>query len=750
MARRRGVSDLELKAVLRAEIASSIGHMSGDIASQRAKAMDFYLGDMSKHLPVPEGRSQAVSTDVQDVIEGLMPSLMEIFTGGDEVARFEPVGPEDEEAAAQETDYVNHVFYQENDGFVVLYETIKDALLSKTGVIKRWAEEVEETKKEHYRGLTLEGRAFVLAQDGIAVLEEEQRPDGLFDVEATVTRKVTRIKVAAVPPEEFLVSRDARRGQPIRFACHKTKKTQSDLIEMGLPRAKVEKLETYTGSQNEETQARDTTLEESEQNDAAEVNRAMRPIEVYECYLRVDRDGDGIAELVKVMTSRDGSIILSEEDCDEIPFSIGSPIMQPHRIIGRSMADLILDIQLIKTAVLRQLLDNMYNANNGVTEVPEEAMNENTLEDLLTRRPNGFVRTKGVGGMLRPIETIPLNAHAIPLLEMMDGARETRTGITRYNQGLDAGSLNKTASGISQIMSQAQMRIRLIARILSETLVKDMMIGLHGLIVKHDRVKKTIRLRNKWVEIDPTDWRERNDMTISVGLGTGSREAQVASLSHLIGLQAEAVKMQGGANGPLITLPNLHAAFKKLVESMGFKNADQFVSEPNPQQQPEQKPDPKMVEVQLRDRREGEKNQIAAKKVENEATIAAGELQLKARELEIQQRQAEVGEFQAVEQARAGRDGLDLERARVADGQSARREERDHAQAMKQTEMQPQADTAQTAQMVAETLQRIVASQDQTAQAIIQGQQELVRIAKAPRRIAKGPKGEKIGVPVLE
>lgn len=748
MARKR-VSDLELKAVLRAEIASSIGHMSGSIADERAKSMDFYLGDMDKHLPVPTGRSKAVSTDVQDVIEGLMPSLMEIFTGGDEVARFNPVGPEDEDASQQETDYVNHVFYNDNDGFLVLYEALKDALMQKTGVIKRWTEKVEEKKRERYEGLTPEGKAFVLKDGDAEIVEYEDRDDGLCDMAVLRVRKVTKFRLAAVPPEEFLVAKDSRRGEPLRFCCHRTKKTQSDLIEMGMPKSKVEKLPTYQPSNDVETQARDTTLEESEVNEAAEVNRAMRPIEVFECYVRVDRDGDGIAELRKVLTSRDGSIILSEEECDDMPFDIGSPIIQPHRIIGRSVADLVMDIQQIKTAITRQILDNIYTANNGVTEVPEEAMTENTLEDLMTRRPNGFVRTKGVGGMLRPMETVPLNAHAMPLLEMMDGARETRTGITRYNQGLDANSLNKTASGISQIMSQAQMRIRLIARILAETMIKPCLLGLHGMILKHDRVKRTVRLRGKWVEIDPSQFKERNDMTITVALGTGSREAQIAALMNLIGLQAKAVELQGGANGPLITMDNIYHAFKKLVEAQGFRNADQFVTEPQQGAQPQPKPDPKMMEVQLRADIEREKNQIEAKKVENDAVLGAGKLQLEAEKVGLEARKTAVGEFQVSEQAKIGRDGMDLEHARLADGQAARREDRDHMQSMKQAEMQPQADTAQTAQMVAETLQAIVQQNQQQSQAIMDGLAQIGKIAAAPTMLKRGANGEKMGVKVL-
>jgi hypothetical protein len=127
---------------------------AANLMEERADAMDYYLGRMDAHMPVPDGRSEAVSTDVADAIEGILPNLMDIFCGSDEVVRFEPVGPDDEDAAQQETDYLNHVFMQQNPGFMVLYSFVKDALLSKVGAIKIWWEEREQESRETYYNLT--------------------------------------------------------------------------------------------------------------------------------------------------------------------------------------------------------------------------------------------------------------------------------------------------------------------------------------------------------------------------------------------------------------------------------------------------------------------------------------------------------------------------------------------------------------------------------------------------------------------
>ncbi len=176
------MSVLDLKSMLAAEKADALAAMTAaDLAGERARAMDYYLGDMSQDMPAQEGRSRAVSTDVADTVEGLMPSLMDIFAGSDEVVRFEPVGPEDEEAAQQETDYVNHVFMQQNPGFMVLYSFIKDALLQKVGIVKVWWEEREEEERETYYGLTeqqfgLLAQAVAMSGGAMEIVEHTARP----------------------------------------------------------------------------------------------------------------------------------------------------------------------------------------------------------------------------------------------------------------------------------------------------------------------------------------------------------------------------------------------------------------------------------------------------------------------------------------------------------------------------------------------------------------------------------------------
>lgn len=626
------MADDDFRQVVAGEIASAVSDSGGELSQERAKAHDYYQSRMDSHIPTREGFSKATSSDVQDTVESLMPSLMEIFTGGDEIARFEPFGEEDEEAAQQETDVVNHVLMQENDGFIAVYDAIKDGLLLKTAILKHWWEAQVEKVREEYQGLTPGGETMLMADPSVEAKERTEREDGLIDLIIVRTSDKGRVRVEAVPPEEFKVAGNARNIRTARSAWHRRRLPASDLIAMGFDKAKVEKLPAW--HEADEGERRNTIKDEFQRTDGdSDANKAMREVEVYEGTLKADRDGDGIAEQLKVICDKDAAIILKEEPFVGRLFSVGSPIRQAHRIIGRSIADLIIEIQDVNTALTRGILDNIYRVNAPRTEVPEAAMTEDTLPDLLRQDPGGFIRTRA-GGMLNPITVPPMAAAALPVLDMMHGRREERTGVTRYNQGLNADSLNKTATGITQIMSASQMRIRLIARLFAETLIKDTMLEVHGLTQRHDRVKRTIKLRNKWVEVNPAEWRERTNMTVTVGLGTGSREATLASLREILGLQLKAVEMQGGAQGPIITLQNIHHTFKKLVEASGYRGAEAYVTEPDPNWQPPQKPDPEMQKAEAQaaaDKYKADKDfNLAIYKAELDAKLKKYELDLKA------------------------------------------------------------------------------------------------------------------------
>ena len=684
------MSPAELTAMLGAEKADALAATKADkLSKARADAMDYYMGDVSSDMPTPDGRSKAVSTDVADTIEGLMPPLMEIFAASDEVVRFEPVGAEDVKAAEQETDYVNHVFMQKNPGFLVLYSFIKDALLSKVGIVKVWWEKKEQEERETYYDLDEAQFTLIVSDPEVEVIEHsvrtsplpaypdpsglpaqlsaspdaaaaqaptttgpvaemaamEQAPPGmppsgvpmfsgpppeitLHDVTVQTKKTYECAKVEGVPPEEFGIARNARCIRDADYCFHEVLKSEDALIQQGYDKAQIKKLPTYTNLETNESISRDT-VGENEGGEGDELNKARRLIKVTEHYVRMDYERNGKVCLYRVTTGgdageilkRDGQLDVVKEDL--IPFAAMTPVIVTHRFFGRSIADLVMDIQRIKTALLRAVLDNAYLANNPRVEVAESYAGPDTLDDLLVSRPGGIVRTKQPGGIQwQQVPTI--GNHVFPLLEYQDATREWRTGVSRAGQGLDANALqNQSATAANQLFNAAQARMKLIARIFAETGIRDLFALLHSVIRKNGTREETVRLRNEWVNVDPREWKSRNDMTINVGLGNGGKSEQLAQMQFIIAAQEKAI-----AAG-LVSPKNLFASAKQLVRLTGHKDVDEFFTPPGKQPDPndpaskpiEPPPDPKLIELQA-------KNEI--EKTQAQADIATNQEKVKA------------------------------------------------------------------------------------------------------------------------
>lgn len=610
------MTEQELKAIVAAEIADAMAFAGGRLAQERRKALDYYLGEPLGNEQ--EGRSQVVSTDVADTVEWILPSLLRIFTGGEEVVRFEPTGPEDEEVARQATEYVNWIFQRDNPGFLIFYTLFKDALLQKNGIAKLWWDEGETVERETYLGKTLEELQLLLADTDIEPIEHSayedtivtQAADGLPS-EATVTlhdvtvkrrRRHGRVRIEPVPPEEFLISRRARSIDDASFIAHRVRRTVSELVAAGYDRAVVERLSGEDASDlTLEAQSRRRLEGEAGPGSAAEIDPSRRELWVTECYIAADWDGDGIAERRKVTVAGDGHEILDNEPFDGVPFVSLTPIPMPHCFYGLSIADLVMDLQLIKSTILRQILDNLYLSNNGRHVISDQV----NLDDMMTSRPGGIVRLKSGAvpsqGHVMPLETPLVAAAAFPVLEYLDGVREGRTGVTRYTQGLDADTLNKTAFGISQIMAAAQQRIELIARVFAETGITDLFRKILRLVGRHQNGPRIVRLRNRWVPMDPRSWNSEMDVSVSVGLGTGNRDQMLAHLNAILAIQAQAIQQQGGVNGPLVTLDNVYNTVAKIVENAGLKPAETFFTRPEDRPIPQPPPVtlPPMPDLQL-------------------------------------------------------------------------------------------------------------------------------------------------------
>ena len=661
------VTNEQLRAIINSEINNSIGFMGSNLTSQRKKSMEYYMGE--KLGTEIDGRSQVVSTDVADTIETILPNLLRIFTASDQVVKCEPVKSEDVPLAEQATNYINYIFNKDNNGFSVLYTWFKDALLEKNGIVKVYWDDTSSVEQETYENLNDQEYQLLLDDENVEIVEEESFVDekmkaamDLLLVEATAqgklvadeptpmlhncvikrTSKGGKVKIENVPPEEFLIQRTAKSIESANFVAHRVAKTRSELIEMGFDREVVENLPTTNNIiLNNERLTRYSDIDQSPFDNAPDNSTAE--IEIYECYVRCDMDGDGIAELRKVIVAGEsGYEILENMPCDNIPFCSLTPIPMPHRFYGRSVAELVEDVQLVKSTVMRQLLDNMYLTNNNRVAIMDGMVN---LDDLLTSRPGGVVRTKQPPSqVMLPMQSQTISQQAFPLLEYLDTIRETRTGITRYNQGLDADSLNKTATGVNAIMTQSQMRMELIARVFAETGIKDLFRRIFELTCKYQDKERIVELNNQFIPVKPTEWRNRFNISITVGLGSGSKEQQIMMLNNILERQLQAFQLQGNREYPMVSLKNIYNSLAKIIENAGLKNVENYFVNPDmgkgmvtPPPEPPLTPIEKIEfrRIASEEQRKIAELEIELKKVKSQNAEILYENEIKLKELEL-------------------------------------------------------------------------------------------------------------------
>lgn len=661
----RKLTTSDLQAIVSRQITQSAS--STAISAERSDLFDQYMAQpYEQDGEIAEGMSRVVATDISDTVEWIMPELMEIFTSGDKVVAFEPVGPDDEERAEQETDVVNHVFMRQNDGFLILYSFIKDGLIQKNGYVKRWWDSRETTTVEEYEGLTEDELLQLMEQwlqekAEVEVVSKEVVEDPMqgrvFNIEVKLTKQDECLKIAPVPPEELLIhprwNSINLKGCP--FVAHKKTETASSLIEMGFDRKIVEEIgEAEDEEFSEERIGRFDQDGTEEDADGEPADASMTEILVHECYIMLDYDGDGVAELRKITTGGSGHKILTRngkpanEECACVPFSSWTPVIVPHRHFGRSIAELVKDIQRIKTALMRNTLDNFYANNNPVREIAEDGIGENTIEDLLIDRPGKIVRT-ALPGMYVQHTPPPFAGEALAMIEYVDTVRENRTGVSRLTQGLDANTINKTAKGQAQLMTAAQKKIALIARIAAETGVKDLFLGIHGDLRRHATKAMTIRLRGDWIPVNPRHWRNRSDVAANVALGIGNAEMQMQKLMVI----AEKQEQNLLAGSPIVTPANLHHTYEKMIDVAGFKNPGAFFTDPATVEPATPQPDPQMVQV------EG-LLAIEQAKVQANAQEAAAKLQLESQK-------AQMAHELAMEKAGLEREKAQLEAAKARD-----------------------------------------------------------------------------------
>lgn len=597
-----------LKAILQAEIDNSIGFMESETVEDRKQALQAYL--RQPYGNEVEGKSSIVTGEVAEAIDGAMPPLMRIFTGSDQIVLANPTGPGDEAGARQVSDYLNYIFLEDNQGVILMHDWFKDALMQKNGIVKAYWEDKEDVTKESYQGLSDDELTLMMQDEDLEIVEQDTQEFpvidpmgqpvfnedgtpamyGIHDVKVSKKSKTGRVVIENVPPEEFLISKKGTKIATSPFVAHRRMITRSDLIAMGFDEDIVNGLP--AGDALAYTPERVARFSPGEQPyDTQAEDKAMQEIEVFECYIRTDEDGDGIAEARQVFYA--GNEILSNEESDYTPFYSVCPIPIPHKFFGNSLADRTVDLQLIKTTVTRQMLDNLYLTNNARVVAVEGQVN---LDDLLTSTAGGVIRAKSQGAV-QQLVVQNVAQQSFPMLEYLDRVQSKRTGVTDASQGLDASILqNVTAAAVASMQQAGAGKIEMIARIFADTGVRDLFYGLLHLVTKYQQKERIIRLRGQFVAVDPRTWANKYDLTVNVGLGNGNRDQQMAMLQMVLAKQEQMIGQYGPAN-PFVSFGQYRGALGRMVEAAGFKDSaeffkpitpeqDQQLSNPPPPQQP--------------------------------------------------------------------------------------------------------------------------------------------------------------------
>ena len=606
------MDDEELKGIVSKEIEDSIDFIDNWVSPLRATATEYYRGDPFGNEEA--GRSQIVSMDVRDTVQAIMPSLMRIFNSTENTVEYAPQGPEDIDAAKQATDYARYVINRDNDGFLQIHAAFKDALIRKVGVLKCYWDDQTKFETHNWTGLDDNALAALMsdASVDVEVLASKQVGEPMMDqmtgamlpppmvhsVRATYTHPDGRVKMEAVPPEEFLISREAKSLEQASYVGHRRVMTVSELVAMGYDYDVVSdagaNYDDMESNIERYTRNKALTNEMNDRNDPA-----MKKVLYVESYIKVDYDQDGIAELRKICTVGDESIVLMNEPCSVIPFAVFCPDPEAHDFFGMSVADAVMDIQKIKSSIMRNTLDSLSMSIHPRMAITEGMVN---IDDAMSTEVGSIIRQRA-NGAVQMLSMPFVGQQAFPVLKYMDELKEARTGISKASAGLDAGALqSSTAAAVNATVSAAQQHIELIARIFAETGMKQLYKIVLHLLTTHQDAPRMVRLTNDFVPIDPRTWNSNMDVSVRVALGRGTDTERMLMLKQIGEMQREAMQTMGAVN-PLTDMNKLANTLKAMTELAGFKDTSQFWSDPAQFQPPPQddKPDinEQLIAVQI-------------------------------------------------------------------------------------------------------------------------------------------------------
>lgn len=687
------MSDQQLTGFLGRKIYQAMNDEDGDLSDTRSELFNRYYGDLYGNER--DGYSKFTTREVLEAVEWAMPALMRIFVGSDRVVSFDAVGPDDEAAAAQETDVVNHKILKANggDGFIAIHDFVKDALMYPTAYVKAWVEEEESSVTRSLTGIDSVGLGMLMEREGIEVLEQDSRtetvpmevpsplnpaetmtqitPVELFDIKYRETTTQNVLRIMGVPGEEALVDNDlvTINLDHADFVCHRVRKSYTQLVNEGYDPEELDDVGSYEDYQWNDERTNRLFYEDEDPDAEDEDDDSMRRFWVHECFVQVDYDGTGVAQFRRIVLI--GAKVFENEETDYQPLTAMSSILVPHKHNGLSLAQLVSDLQELSTTLTRQLLDNIYKLNVRKKFFSEDALLEDgSTMDAMLNTQSEFIPVRGDATRAVFADQTPSILNEIlPVIQHVQQSTSLRSGVAPENN-VDPDVLQSTTMGAFMgAMEKAGERVEMIARIMAETGMKQLFRKVRQLCRMHPDIATTIKLRGQWIPVDPQGWQDRTDMTVNVGLGFNSKQTMIGLLQQLLEIQQQA------AGSGLADEKNVYNTLKKLVESAGVGAVEQYFKDPSAPdwQPPEPAPDPQMILAQAQAQalgteqerknfeaqakipleqqklqQDGQKSMMDAQKAEADAMMKQQEMQMKADELRLKARELDVREQEAI------------------------------------------------------------------------------------------------------
>jgi len=619
-------SMIDLVGVIKSEMddAKDFIHQVGE---ERAESTEYYLGGEPEATSTLQ--SEFISTDVRDTVLFMLPNIMRTFFGTKKVVEFVPNGPEDIPLAEQQTDYINYIVQQKNQGFNVLYSAFKDALVRKTGFVKGFWDDSITASTHEYTGLDPQAYQALVLDPNVEIVEESvtmqsittvdpvsgeevtQEIPAMYDITIRRVKAKNQVCLEAIPPEEVLISRHARDIKSASYVAHRMIKSVSELVAMGYDADEIDEYASYAGTaldpeSYDEQQARNPfdNMVYPDRNDSG-----GKDVLYIEHYLFYDFDGDGIDERIRVCTIGDGLHILNVEQWDDLPIVMFCPDPEPHTAIGSCPADYLKPIQAAKSQIMRDTLDSLGHSIFPRMAVVEGQVN---IDDVLNTDIGQPIRVRAPG-MVQPFSVPFVGKEAFPVLGYLDESKENRTGVSKASAGLNADALqSSTKAAVAATMSGAQGRIELICRHFAEGGMKDLFTLVNNLVIKHQNAQDVFRLNGKFVPVDPRYWNADKDLICNVAISKSSDEEKFAILGSLAGKQEQILQTLGPSN-PMVSLQQYSNTLARMIEMAGFKDPESFINTevpPLPPTPQETKPDAAELLAQA----EAQKAQVQAQK----------------------------------------------------------------------------------------------------------------------------------------